>query len=237
MSRQRSWARLALAPVLAVVILAGCSTIRQVTPLAKGEHRLGLGVGGPLFTNLGAPIPMPMLSVDYAYGITDRLTAGAAVHVTPIIFNLCGMGEVFATYGLMTQSGLIPAISVGVDTLLLSDFSTSFFAFPQVNAIASWRLNSVLSLYAGADVIVNFYPKTAGLPMDGEIAPGVPVGLLPSFPLGVQLSFGRFQLSAEARLIQPFSVSKYLIVHYVGLGGYGAVGVYVSASYLLGGSR
>ena len=68
---------------MALLMLAGCSTIRQVTPLEQGVHR----VGGPVFTNLGVPIPIPMLSVDYAYGVTDWLTMGAAVHVTPIVFN------------------------------------------------------------------------------------------------------------------------------------------------------
>jgi hypothetical protein len=220
-----------------ILCLAGCSTLRQITPLDKGEQRIGVEVGGPLITSLGFPMLIPMISVDYAYGITDSFTAGAAVHVTPLIFGLEGMGEVFATCGLVRQAGLIPSVSAGLDTILLSDFTTSFYALPELNAIVSWKVANALSLYSGAAVMVNFYPKTAGLPMDNAIAPGVPIGLVPSFPLGMQLTLGRFQLSAESRIIEPFTDNKGLVLSYVGLGDHGAIGVYLSASYLLGGSQ
>ena len=156
----------------------------------------------------------------------------------PTLFKLPeAMGELFATYGILRQSGFIPSVVVGLDTILLSDFTTSFFALPELNAVASWKVTDFLALYGGAAVMVNFYPKTAGLPTDGAVAPGVAIGLLPSFPIGAQLLLGRFQVTAEARLVRPFTSNRNIILHYIGLGDNGAIGVYLSVSYILGGSK
>jgi hypothetical protein len=220
-----------------MLCISACSTIRQITPLDQGEQRVGLAVGGPLFTDLGVPIPVPEISLDYAYGVTDDITLGAALHVTPAVFGLCGVGEAFGTVGVLDQAGFIPAVSVGLDTVLLSDFTTSFFVLPEASATASWKLADFISIYAGAAMMVNFYPKTAGLSWDNAPIPGVPMALLPSFPVGVQLNFGPIQLAAETRLLMPFSSNGNLILHYVGMADYGAIGVYLSASFRFGGTK
>jgi hypothetical protein len=231
---QKLLCALGLAALLAA---SGCSTIRQATPLEHGEHRLGVQVGGPLFTDIGVPLPVPLLSLDYGYGVTDSFTAGAALHVTPLLFGLAGMGDVYCAYGLLVQDGFIPSLTTGLDTILLCDFQTSFFAFPELSLTASWKITDFLRVYGGAAAMVNFYPKAAGLPMDGALLPGLPMGLLPSFPVGLQLTLGRLQLSAESRLLRPFTSNRNLILHYIGLGDYGAIGVYLSASYVLGGAK
>ena len=207
----------------------GCSTVRQVRPLEPGDHSVAMSVGGPLFSDLGFPIPVPVISVDYQYGLLDGLSVGGAFHITPVFFGLFGMIETNVTVGLMDQTGFLPATSLHVNCILLSDFSTSWLVFPELGIVPSWNLTDEILLYVGATALVNLYPKTSGLPKDSYV--------IPSFLVGSQLGFGNLAVTAECRLSNPFASNADRGVHFMGIGAFGAFAPYVSVSYTFGGER
>ena len=114
--------RICIPVIILAVLLSACSTIRHVEPMDQGEHRAGLSLGGPLFDNLGFPIPIPNIAVDYQYGLLDNFSLGGAVYITPLIFNLFGMIELDVAYTVFRQNGAVPNIVVGGTFYFLSDF-------------------------------------------------------------------------------------------------------------------
>jgi hypothetical protein len=52
-----------------------CAPSRIVKPLEKGEQSLTANLGGPLIKFGSAPIPIPLTSVMYARGISNKTTA------------------------------------------------------------------------------------------------------------------------------------------------------------------
>ena len=82
--RLKAWG---LALLTHVTLSSACTTSRALRPVGAKQWQGGGSVGGPVFTNLGAPIPTPLLNVYGRYGLTEKATlhvvhrACAAAHV------------------------------------------------------------------------------------------------------------------------------------------------------------
>ena len=211
-----------------VLIFSSCSTIRHAETLDEDEHRVGLSVGGPLFDNLGLPIPMPNVSVDYQYGITDDFSAGGAVYITPIIFGLFGMVELDAALSLLRQNGLVPNLTVNGNIIIVTDF-LDFRLYPQIGLIPSWRLAPEVLLYTGTVLFFDFFPSTEGI-QDTSV-------VLPMFPLGVQLDLGQLSIVVELQYQMPLGSSLEKIIHFIGISDYGALAPYIGVNFSFGGDR
>ena len=182
--------------LLLTVLFCSCSTVRQVEPLSINEHELSLSAGGPLFANLGPPIPVPMVSLSYQYGLTDAVSVGGSVQLTPAVFGLFGFVELNSTLGIIKQWNLLPSLSASVNLHMMSNFE-SFFLFPEIALVPSWRLNQHILLYIGGGGMLNLYPQKAG-GIEREYL------FIPDFFTGVLLTFGQWDFSAELKLLQPF---------------------------------
>ena len=211
--------------IFIVLINISCSSIRMVRPLQVSEQRINLSMGGPMIDNMGFPMPLPVISMDYQYGLFTNITIGGAFHITPAVFNIFGMFEVDSAFGLLEQSGFIPSLTGQLNFILMSDLKTSFYIFPQVVIIPSWRINDYFMLYCGVSSIIILYPKTQGLGNNWFAF---------SFPVGLQLDLGNFAINAECGISSPFSNNKNLVLSYIGFGDYGALAPYISLSYRFG---
>src|ERR1043165_524083 len=70
-----------------ISVLASCAPARFVKPLAKGEQALTASLGGPLIKFAGAPVPIPLTTICYGKGITDKITLFSAIHLTSALFG------------------------------------------------------------------------------------------------------------------------------------------------------
>lgn len=70
-----------------LTLLHSCGVSRYVEPLAKKEHAISVGLGGPMIKFGGAPIPIPLTSVGYGYGIDSNLTVFGGFHFTSALFT------------------------------------------------------------------------------------------------------------------------------------------------------
>lgn len=214
---------------LALVLTSACSGVRTVRPLSPGQNQLSLSLGGPLFDTLGIPLPVPMLSLDYQYGWTEHWTVGGALHLTPLVFGILGMAELNTLYGASTPQGGLPGVSLYGNVILFTDLVTGLTILPDLGILAYWEIAGRLRPYTGVSAMLNFYPRTAGLPKETWI--------LPSFIIGAEWLLGYWDISLECRLIHPSGNTEGKAVHFVGLGGYGAWAPYLSVSYRFGGEK
>lgn len=121
--------------IASFALFQACAPSRFVEPLDKGEVTVGGTFGGPVI-GFGAPIPMPITSVEVGYGIDTNLTAFAAVHTTAAYFGNLQL-DAGITYKLLDQKNYIPNVSVSPSFNFVHNFeykSTKLWPILDVNA-------------------------------------------------------------------------------------------------------
>jgi hypothetical protein len=161
-------ARLALARLgllLALAQAAACTTTHTVRTVGRGNFGVETSLGGPLLTNLGAPIFAPNLFVGGRYGVLDDLDVSAAYNVTgPIIPGVAldlalGAHYVPIQPGLRAQAGTPErgwSLATGFELHGLSDLETGFLVFPAFDLAAGYRYRW-FNPFVGVSLGLNFY--------------------------------------------------------------------------------
>lgn len=149
--------------LLAAVLGSGCTATRAIRPVGQGKWAAGGSIGGPVFTNLGAPIPTPLLSAYGRYGLTDRTDLEFGLN--PTVIRALGI-DVGASHLVLDQAGAIPAVMVngrlyaygnlnalnGAPRGSGTDFTFAPRIYEELQATASWKLDAPVLLYAGLNV-------------------------------------------------------------------------------------
>ena len=104
---RRSLALLAL-PV------AACSTMSGARPLARGEHAVGVTLGGALL-DFGGPMPLPNVVVEGAHGVAEvagrPLDLRYGLDATGLPFGLLA-GHVGSSWLLARPRGVLPRLAL-----------------------------------------------------------------------------------------------------------------------------
>ena len=109
--------------------LAGCSMAHHARPVGKGNQVVHVSVGGPV-AGVGEPsMLVPLTTVSFTYGATDRLDVYGGWHVLETFLNGGNaFFDVGASYYWVDQAGLRPGVS------------TALTISPLLNAAGGWLL-------------------------------------------------------------------------------------------------
>src|SRR5262245_35283690 len=77
--------------VLAALAIVACAPRAPARTLGVGHAEVAGSLGGPLFANLGPPLPLPLLDVGGRYGVTDDVDVLGDVHVTSAVYGVAGL--------------------------------------------------------------------------------------------------------------------------------------------------
>ncbi len=215
-----------LAALATFGIFAACSTVHSVRPLHKGTQAANVSLGGPLITNLGPAIPVPLLGINYLYGLTDNISVGGTAYLTDALFGT-GHLELSGTWGIIDQKGAMPALSLESNLHAVSDLRTTLQFFPEVGLTPSWRLGSFL-IYTGAEAMFNLYPNMANGTTREYPA-------IPAFYVGANWSRKHWGLAAELKYLNPWQPNFPVGPSYVGFNQWGALAPFIAFSYRFGG--
>ena len=69
-------------------LLLSCAPTQIVRPLQKDEKMISLSLGGPFIGYSGINIPMPLTTLHYAQGVTNKTTAFASLHTTSLLYGV-----------------------------------------------------------------------------------------------------------------------------------------------------
>jgi hypothetical protein len=199
----------AVAALAVVAASAGCGTTQAVRPIGQGGLRAELSLGGPLFGDLGVPIPMPIALVGARYGVIDRLDVHARWNVLLAAFGAFGM-DAGASGLILQQHGFFPALAGGVLATLVTDGQDTN-VFPELTLSLSWDVHRGSLVYLG---LTNFYE----LAPQFRYHPAIFVG-------GRWQATRRFGATVELKWISPHEDSTFGPVGYVSPGGLGAFSV------------
>ncbi len=216
---------LILAALSTVILLAAarCGTVTAVTPLDRGESALSASVGGPVANVSGMNIPLPYAVARYRYGLTDQAGIYAGVHLLAAGLGVAGFDAGFS-YHFLPQQGLIPTVGAiaGITALIKPDDGEAMF--PQLDLVASYRLNDHFTTYFGSQSMYQLQSTP-----NVVLAPFVGTGWHISDP---------FSLNLEAKWFAPTEKTEPRIVDYsLPIGNHGAVGFVLGANYGFGGKN
>jgi hypothetical protein len=120
--------------VVIVFAIFSCSPVRQVVPLKEKESAVSLAFGGPLIRFSGLVIPVPLTSVDYAYGINNTSTISGSLHTTSMLFGVYHIegGFLKQVWSRESKAGITlrPAFHFMVDQW---EWQPSFYPYLDVN--------------------------------------------------------------------------------------------------------
>lgn len=210
--------------------LVACSTTRSVRPVGEGKFAASLSVGGPLFTNLGPPIPVPVTTVFGRYGLGAKTDLDFGIQV-PVIAS---MGfDVGASHLFLDQDGLRPAVMAGGRLSLHANplgllgretpngvpYSVGVRVFEELHANASWRLGQ-RSLAWVSFAVFSQIEELIFRPALGVGVEWRPVSL--------------FGLTVEARQLAFMTNQRFAAVSFIGPGDFGALALQLGFNFYPG---
>lgn len=196
-----------LAPRSALVALLGagaCAAPYTVRTVGQGSVALRASVGGPLISNLGAPVPIPAAVVGGTYGVADGWDVHGSFHVTAAVYKMAGV-DMGVTRRLWRQRGAIPEVTATLRLSLLGNLA-ELRAYPELEAYASYLVRRRALLYLGLSTLYDFFPER-----DGSLR----VHFGPVIGADLRLR-RRHSLGLALRWVSPQEDTRKLVVDYPG---------------------
>ncbi len=213
-------------PLLLSLLLVGCSVSRGVKPLPKGAGAFQMSMGGPISKDLPTPIAfvVPITTVGYAHGITDRTSIHGAIHPSGLAaFGVFGM-DVGATTLLAEGAGARPRFMLDGDVVLMSGDNTSgepkggTRLFPNVEVVGAWDVGNH-AIYTGVNQLLQPFPSVRY-----HVTPLV----------GTMLTAKRVDFQIEYKWMAPAARNAWTTAEFVGPFGQGASAIQVGLGVRLG---
>jgi hypothetical protein len=209
---------LACALLAAALAGAGCSTAHTARPLGKGNQALHLSIGGPV-AGVGRPkYYVPLTTLTWKAGLSDRADVFLGWHVLDTFVNNGNVSlDVGASYYFLDQKKARPGLSAAFTVSPLFNRESGWASF-DLQLTASWAIGRKERhlLYAGFHNY--FTPVRAQL---------VPTPLYSWSPyIGGQLRLGPKRglgLSLELKWHRPYADTSRSVIGYLGPGNRGAL--------------
>lgn len=221
---------------LTILGLTACGPTRFVEPLEEGERAIGIDYGGPIINVPGvATIPLPLSSITFGKGVSEKLTAYGSWFPTAAFFGTIQL-DAGATYLLhendKKNQGLsaTPGANFAIDV-----FEWRPKIWPHLDVNYFWRYNK--KDITQDDFLMGTRPTAnilyAGLGSWFELSPTrahnepQETRILPMLNIGHDWNGSKWSFKSELKLIAPFTSNENIVVDYFSLtGNRGATGLY-----------
>ncbi|MCB9311835.1 MAG: hypothetical protein H6568_03640 [Lewinellaceae bacterium] len=213
------WLLLLLLPFL------GCVGQRQIYPLPKGEHAVGVQAGGPLIRLNQTTLPIPLSAVYGAVGLGKGLLVDGGIHTTALLYQ-----TIFIDPGVQKTwnfpNGLRPGLNTGLRLNTLTDLGARDWRFyPLVDVNLWWR--SAKDHHIGFVGLNHWFD-----PHVRQIKEGITYRLWrPALYTGYQHRREDWDFSLEAQWLAPGTDNRFTEVDYRSIGDQGALGIYLTIQY------
>ena len=183
---------------LPICALLSCTATHSVRTVGQGNGAVETSFGGPVFRNLGGPIPAPNLFIGGRYGVRDDLDLVLHYNLTSPIVPGIGLdliaGAQFAPIqpgvGGQTAQGEVGwSLSTSGRIHLLTDFVNGALAFPELALAGGYRYRW-FNPYAGVSFALHFFrPYDESAPLFLSPFVGADFILTESISLGARATF------------------------------------------------
>jgi hypothetical protein len=213
-------------PACLACLAAGCAVSHGVRPLARGQGAVTASFGGPISRDLPSPVafPVPITTVGYAHGLTDRTAVHGAIHPTGLAAFGVFAADAGVTELLLEPRGLAPRLMLDGGLILAAG------RFPGSEARGGARLLADVQLVASRDI--GRHAVYVGL--DQLVQPFPSPGYFATPMVGGLLSTGRVDLQLEYMWLIPGLDNDLQAAEFVGPFGLGASSIKLGLAVHLG---
>ncbi|GIV27947.1 MAG: hypothetical protein KatS3mg027_1761 [Bacteroidia bacterium] len=208
-----------------LIFIISCAPSRFVKPLQKNEQTLSLSFGGPLINFNKIPMPIPLSTLCYAYGITNQTTSFGSIHTTSLLF-----GNFQTDLGIvqsLRKNDSIWGISISPAFQIIYNFrnKTGFKIWPSLEANVYYKLpNSTNYLYLGNSNWMEFSKYKAHGEKQNTL-------VLPDIHLGWLTNSKKWNHQIEIKYIAPGINNLPNVVPYIGINHKGTLGIYYNITF------
>lgn len=216
--------KLLLGCVCAMAIASfSCNSTRTIVPLQKGEHKVDFTFGGPGIVQFGAPMPLPLSSINYNYGISDKYTLRGSLHATALLFGVFQSDLGYTSY-IFKQTEKDWGITYSPTLNLMANrWEGDFRMYPQIDLNIYKRFNQKHLLYGSiSSWFALMQEKGHAEPQNQHI--------LPALAFGYTKMNEKWQWGFEAKYIAPFTSNQDIVLNYISPSNHGAMGFYFTLS-------
>lgn len=217
---------------ITILIFTACAPSRHVVPLGRKEKAISYSIGGPALRRNNLPLPIPLSSISYGYGITKKTTRLAAVHISPLLFGIYHLEA-----GFLREFYYNKKLKIGFTGNLMGNFITdqwdwNFKFYPQIDLNFYWHFKgdshyhcdcpkdrgSLQFIYIGSTTWFELNRRDTY-----NINKGQRFLLNPHF--GYNIGSKRIKLNFEIKYYLPYvQLQSSNLPYYNSLGNYGAFG-------------
>jgi hypothetical protein len=205
---------------LALVLATSCAPTRVIKTLDKGEKQLGAHLGGAMVNYGGAPIPLPLTSINYSQGLDTGVTLSAAIHTTDLMFGVlhAEVGLGIKTYESKSEKF---GLTISPNAHFLYSLSgQDFKVYPQLDAITYWQYGEKPNLfYGGLGTWVELGKEKA----HNEVQTNE---LMPYVTIGHQFNRPKWTFLTEVKYLGFQHNNQLLVPSYISPTNNGAIGLY-----------
>ncbi len=206
------------------VFFSSCTAVRVVKPLEKGDTSIGLDIGGPIVSLAGAPLLVPMSSLNVAYGLKDNTTIFGGIHTTSMIFGVV-QTDIGFLHQFNAQSNYLPSFTLGVSNHFTLDiWENNFKSLPQLDLNAYWHYKQKDNfVYASLQTLWDLSTtKAHGVTNTDRI--------IPTFTIGHRFVREKMSYSIEYKQLAFSASNQQITVNFVSPFTTGASGLFFSIS-------
>lgn len=124
---------------LVPIVIYSCAPSRHIVPLGRKEKSISVSVGGPALNKNNLPLPIPLSSISYAYGITKKTTRIAAVHLSSIYYGIYHIEGGFLRefyYNKKLKTGFTGNL---MGNFMIDQWDWRFKFYPQIDLNFYWH--------------------------------------------------------------------------------------------------
>jgi hypothetical protein len=208
--------------IFSLVIFNSCTPSRLVRPLDKGQKVVSASLGGPLIGFAGTVIPVPLTTVMYAQGLSNKTSVFGSVHTTSMLFGVfqTDIGVCQRLYyndSLRIGFSVNPALNLAYDK-----WEGHFKCWPQLDLNAYWDIKPKKSfVYAGVE---NWF-ELSKYKAYGETQQQ---HWLVNPQIGYNYVRKKWNYNFELKYLVPYINNLPNVVDYKGINHKGAIGVYIN---------
>lgn len=207
---------------VSLTLFNSCAPSRLVRPLDKGQKVVSASLGGPLIGFNNTVIPVPLTTLMYAQGITNKTSVFGSVHTTSMLFG------VFQTdIGVCQRLYYNDSLRIGISAnpalnLAFDKWEQHFKCWPQLDLNMYWNIKPNKSfVYAGVE---NWF-ELSKYKAYGEIQQN---HWLVNPQIGYSYVRKKWNYNLELKYLVPYINNTPNVVDYKGINGKGAIGVYIN---------
>jgi len=212
--------------VSALLLMHACAPSRFVEPLEYGENAVSVSAGGPIFQNLGYPLPIPMSSITYGRGITPKITSFTSVHVTSLIYKT-PLLELGVLYNIREYNKYESPWIPGVSATGMTNFAFSFRGgeakfWPQLDLNAYWNV------FDRNDLLYVGFSNWFEIQKNRAFGEPQPQSWIFSPQIGYGYKFGKYSANLELKMVAPNVSNEDITIDYLKpFGNKGTLGLYL----------